>query len=79
MASKRAVCQSLRELRAANGMSPAMFAAALSTELAVVLIPPAQLLRWEAGKGPSHTYRALLAPVLSQFRTAVQERASRPE
>ena len=76
MASKKAVCQSLRELRAANGMSPAMFAAALSTSLEVVLVPPHQLLRWEAGRGPASEYRALLAPVLSQFRTAVQEHRS---
>ncbi len=79
MASKKAVSQSLRDLRAATGMSPARFAAALSTSLEMLLIPPWQLLRWEAGKGPSYTYRTLLAPVLTQFRRDLDEAAKRPE
>lgn len=68
MASKHAVSQALKELRAAYGLSPEEFAASLSAHLGSVLIPPAQLLRWEAGKGPSGKYRALLVPVLQRFK-----------
>jgi hypothetical protein len=68
VATKLEVSRTLKTLRAANGMSPEAFAALLSSRLADVIVPPIQLLKWEAGQGLSPLWRRRLVPVLKALK-----------